>query len=394
MYGFLGQQNYSTYTGLVATSSGWPKRSYSTYVVLGPHSTGPVEAQVAQVEAVQSLTLSAATGSVVTSGPAGVARGDTVVYAPAGYNHVYGALAFTAASNQLDANVAVGAGTLRRPLVILGNYTAGVLPPAVKLAGAALAADVDYFPSLRAPFNELWITLNRDLSGASNHLEILSSACAPVPATPVVAAPAGAIAGQAGLTASVASHAGSTYAWTITSGSITAGNGTSQITFTAGAPGTLGLSVVETNASGCASAAGTASVTVTSPPPVGASFHTLAPCRVFDTRNAAGPAAAAPALAGLSTRTFPLGSRCGLPGTARALSVNVTVTGAAAAGNLLLYPADLSVAPGANTISFRAGQTRANNDLLFLAGDGTGFKVVNLSAGAVHFILDVNGWFE
>jgi hypothetical protein len=72
----------------------------------------------------------------------------------------------------------------------------------------------------------------------------------------------------------------------------------------------------------------------------------------------------------------------------------VTVTGAAAAGNLLLYPADLSVAPGANTISFRAGQTRANNDLLFLAGDGTGFKVVNLSAGAVHFILDVNGWFE
>jgi hypothetical protein len=28
------------------------------------------------------------------------------------------------------------------------------------------------------------------------------------------------------------------------------------------------------------------------------------------------------------------------------------------------------------------------------AGDGTGFKVMNGSAGTVHFILDVKGWFE
>jgi hypothetical protein len=52
------------------------------------------------------------------------------------------------------------------------------------------------------------------------------------------------------------------------------------------------------------------------------------------------------------------------------------------------------VAPLATSIAFGAGQTRANNDVLSLAADGTGFKVRNGSAGAVHFILDVNGWFE
>jgi hypothetical protein len=72
----------------------------------------------------------------------------------------------------------------------------------------------------------------------------------------------------------------------------------------------------------------------------------------------------------------------------------MTITGAAASGSLLLYPADLAAAPLATSISFRAGQTRANNDLLLLAVDGTGFKVQNNSPGPVEFILDVNGWFE
>jgi hypothetical protein len=261
MYGFLGQTSYATNNGLVANASGHPKVSYSTYVVLGTHSSAPVEAQVTQVETVQSLTLSTAIGSVVTSGPAGVARADNVTYAPAGYNHVYGALSFTAAGNQLDANVTVGAGTLKKPLVILGNYTAAVFPPTVKFAGATLVQDTDYFPSLRAGANELWITLNRDLTGATNHLEILSGgACVP-PATPVIVAPASATPGQAGLTASVTDHAGSTFAWGIANGTFTPLVTSNQITFTAGAAGTVDLTVVETNA-GCASAQAAASVPI------------------------------------------------------------------------------------------------------------------------------------
>ena len=127
-YGFLGQQSYDTRNGLVATASGWPKKSYSAYIVLGTHTSGPVEAQVAQVEAVQSLTLTATVGTVATSGPAGIARADNVTYAPAGYNHVYGALAFRASGNQVDANVAVGAGTLRKPLVVVSQLHERRLP--------------------------------------------------------------------------------------------------------------------------------------------------------------------------------------------------------------------------------------------------------------------------
>src|SRR5207237_5734273 len=107
-----------------------------------------------------TLSINSAVGSVVTTGPAGVNRADTVMYSPDGYNHIYGALAFNANSNQLDANIAVGSGTLKKPLIIISNFTA-VNYPTVKFGGTALTADVDYFASLRSSPNELWITLNR-----------------------------------------------------------------------------------------------------------------------------------------------------------------------------------------------------------------------------------------
>jgi YVTN family beta-propeller protein len=84
----------------------------------------------------------------------------------------------------------------------------------------------------------------------------------PLPATPVVTAPARAYPWKTGLTASVEAHAGASYQWSVTNGSDILGQGTSAITFTAGSVGQTVLSVVETNALGCASAAGVATVTV------------------------------------------------------------------------------------------------------------------------------------
>jgi hypothetical protein len=90
-----------------------------------------------------------------------------------------------------------------------------------------------------------------------------------------------------------------------------------------------------------------------------------------------------------------IGGRCSLPLGARSLSVNQTVTGPTAAGELLLYRADLSPAPTASSLSFRAGITRANDGILELAHDASGtFKVSNSSPGTVHLILDVNGYFQ
>ncbi|HWU52602.1 MAG TPA: hypothetical protein VN153_07265, partial [Tahibacter sp.] len=178
-FGFLGQTSYyvhgSAYWGGPlpnATAAGWPRKSYSTYVVLGTHSSDPVGARVSQIETTQSLVLSVATGSVTASGPAGVARPDSITYVPAGYDPVYGTLSFGAQGNALDANISVGSGTLRRPVIVVSGIT-GSTYPALRFNGAAQTVDVDYFPSLRTDTGDLWITLNRDLSGAANRIELV-----------------------------------------------------------------------------------------------------------------------------------------------------------------------------------------------------------------------------
>ncbi|MFN2387200.1 MAG: hypothetical protein ABR576_13110 [Thermoanaerobaculia bacterium] len=122
-------------------------------------------------------------------------------------------------------------------------------------------------------------------------------------------------------------------------------------------------------------------------------FHTLAPCRVLDTRNPAGPRGG-PALAGSSARLFGMAGVCGVPASARSVSANVTVTGPAASGNLRFYPGDAGP-PLASAINFRPGQTRANNAILRLSGDGAAAVfVANDAPATVHFILDVTGYFE
>ena len=71
----------------------------------------------------------------------------------------------------------------------------------------------------------------------------------------MVTAPVWVAVGATGQTASVPLHAGSTYTWTLTGGTITGGQGSEQITFDAGIPGTtMMLAVIESN-TGCDSPA-------------------------------------------------------------------------------------------------------------------------------------------
>ena len=120
--------------------------------------------------------------------------------------------------------------------------------------------------------------------------------------------------------------------------------------------------------------------------------YTIAPCRVLDTRWPAGPLGG-PAMAAGSSRTFAAWGVCGIPATARALSVNVTVTGASNLGHIRLHPADQLVPP-TSALNFRAGVTRANNAILALdpAGD---FRVwCVMPSGSAQVIVDVTGYFE
>jgi hypothetical protein len=130
------------------------------------------------------------------------------------------------------------------------------------------------------------------------------------------------------------------------------------------------------------------------PPPPPADFYTVTPCRLVDTRNAAS-ATGGPALVAGAVRSFPLGGGfCGIPATAIAVSVNLTVVQPAAQGHLILYPGDAAGPTLASNVNFTAGQTRANNAIVLLAASGGTINVKNGSAGAAHFVLDVNGYFQ
>ena len=98
-----------------------------------------------------------------------------------------------------------------------------------------------------------------------------------------VTAPSTVGAGSPNQVASAPDHVGSTYAWTLTNATITAGQGTSQVTFAAGTQGPISISVTETTAAGCRQS-GNTSVTVLPAGPA-LQFYTVTPCRMLDTRS-------------------------------------------------------------------------------------------------------------
>ncbi|MES1245534.1 MAG: hypothetical protein ABUT39_28270 [Acidobacteriota bacterium] len=122
----------------------------------------------------------------------------------------------------------------------------------------------------------------------------------------------------------------------------------------------------------------------------GRDFFTIPPCRVLDTREQT------PALSSGLKRTVAVAGSCGIPVTARAVALNVTVIQPTGPGRLTLHPGDLA-ASSTSTVNFSAGITRANSATMTLALDGTGTlaltAVVN-GGGTVDAIVDVSGYFE
>lgn len=127
--------------------------------------------------------------------------------------------------------------------------------------------------------------------------------------------------------------------------------------------------------------------------PVPAAFYSVTPCRLIDTRGPAG-SLGGPALAANTDRSFPLNGKCGIPGSAKAVALTVTVTQPTAQGDLRLYPGGGTL-PNSSTTNYRAGQTRASNSIVTLGPSGGNFVVRCVQgSGTVHFIADVAGFFE
>jgi hypothetical protein len=113
---------------------------------------------------------------------------------------------------------------------------------------------------------------------------------------------------------------------------------------------------------------------------------------VVDTRGPAGPFGGPPLVGGQS-RTFVLRGACGIPSTAKAVSVNITVTQPTDAGDLRVFPAGTGL-PLVSSINYSPGQTRANNAILTLGTGGAVTFHCDQAAGSVHLLLDVNGFFQ
>lgn len=134
-------------------------------------------------------------------------------------------------------------------------------------------------------------------------------------------------------------------------------------------------------------------IEVGTPPSPPTDFYTLTPCRLVDTRNAAGPLGG-PQIWPYAQRVFPLAGVCGVPIDAKALVLNVTVVGPSAGGHIRLFPGN-QAPPLARVVSFSAGQTRASLMMAKMATNGAGtLALMNDSPGSLHVILDVTGYFR
>lgn len=194
-----------------------------------------------------TLTLSCvATNAAGTASPPGSA---SVAVADAPVAVVSAPSSVTANQAGYAASVTVQAGCTYAWSILGGALTAG--------AGTAA---ITFTPNPSGSVNLSCVVTNP--AGTPSLPGTFTSIIVPAPLVPVITAPGSATADQPGYGATVPAQTGATFAWTITGGTITTGNGTNAVTFSAGPVGTLTLSCVATNSAGTPSGPGSGSVNV------------------------------------------------------------------------------------------------------------------------------------
>jgi hypothetical protein len=114
----------------------------------------------------------------------------------------------------------------------------------------------------------------------------------------------------------------------------------------------------------------------------------LVPCRQYDSRNST-------ALADNTPRTVTLsGAPCGIPATAVAVAVNITVFNITGAGSNGVFKVGTSTPPPTAWINYPSSETqRGNAGVLGTTGAAAIVVQVNQGAGSVDFVVDVFGYY-
>lgn len=118
-------------------------------------------------------------------------------------------------------------------------------------------------------------------------------------------------------------------------------------------------------------------------------FIPAAPCRVVDTRNPTGPLGGPPLGAGAS-RSFTIPGTCGIPSTALAYSLNLTVVPNGTLGYVTLWPTG-QPQPVVSTLNSIDGRVKSNAAIV---PAGTSGAVSVFATNSTNVILDIDGYFD
>jgi hypothetical protein len=124
----------------------------------------------------------------------------------------------------------------------------------------------------------------------------------------------------------------------------------------------------------------------------GLHFYPVTPCRIADTRTAAGFTGmfGPPSMLALQTRTFPVvSSGCGIPSTAVAYSLNFTVVPPGPLGVLIAWPTGQAM-PNVSTLNDAGGAILANAAIVAAGSSGSINVFVNQPT---DLLFDINGYF-
>jgi hypothetical protein len=181
------------------------------------------------------------------------------------------------------------------------------------------------------------------------------------------------------------------YTWALVPGTAPAWLSLQPTGAISGTPTQAGPATFTVQVSDSNSATATAQLSLSVLAAVGLQFVPVTPCRIADTRNPSGPFGA-PAIGGGQTRTFAIPqSACGIPPTAAAYSLNVTVVPSGQLGYLTVWPAGQPL-PTVSLLNSIDGRIKANAAIVPAGASGAISVYANAEA-PTQVVIDISGYF-
>jgi hypothetical protein len=121
-------------------------------------------------------------------------------------------------------------------------------------------------------------------------------------------------------------------------------------------------------------------------------YFPLSPCRLVDTRGTTGTNGG-PILGSAATRNVQVRGLCGVPTSAKAVSLNVTITQPTQSSWLAVWPSG-SARPNVSMINFQPSDPALANGIIVGLSTATQDLSIYNNFGNVHVIVDVTGYFQ